>query len=313
MKHSAWIQNRTPTHALDGKTPYEMRHGRKLNLAGIQEFGTAAYIKDLNAGKLDPRACVGRFVGYDSESKGYRIYWPQKKSISVERDVVFNSNDVTSEDDTVPILNDVLAEGEREKILQSLTPAPLSAKSIDEKKEDNPPEAPEETDKVPFPSEPQNDEDPVAVPSPTRHQAERLKDHSAQQPGFYTQQMAKTAHLEAHLASQFMEEENDEEKYIPIEDPEDAEDFEIPPEFDSVATFEALGSSMGNEPRTLDEAFNGLKAAEWKKAYNYELGQLESMGTWEIVDQPEGEKAIPYQIVFKEKLDGEGNIETYRV
>ena len=125
--------------------------------------------------------------------------------------------------------------------------------------------------------------------------------------------MAKTAHLEAHLAGQFVEEENDEEKYIPIEDPEDAEDFEIPPEFDLVATFKALGSSMGNEPRTLDEAFNGPKAAEWKKAYNYELGQLESMGTWEIVDLPEGEKAIPYQIVFKEKLDGEGNIETYRV
>ena len=123
---------------------------------------------DLNAGKLDPRARVCHFVGYDSESKGYRIYWPQKKSISVERDVVFNSNDVTSEDNTVPISDDVLAEGEREKILQSLTPAPSSAKSIDEKKEDKPPEAPEETDKVLFPSEPQNDENPVAIPSPTR-------------------------------------------------------------------------------------------------------------------------------------------------
>ena len=37
------------------------------------------------------------------------------------------------------------------------------------------------------------------------------------------------------------------------------------------------------------------------------------MGAWEIVDLPEGETAIPYQIVFKEKLDGEGKIEMYRV
>ena len=37
------------------------------------------------------------------------------------------------------------------------------------------------------------------------------------------------------------------------------------------------------------------------------------MGAWEVVDLPEGEKVIPYQIVFKEKLDGEGKIQMYRV
>ena len=53
MKHSAWLQNRSPTRSLDGKTPYEARHGKKPHLAGIQEFGVAAYVKQLNAGKLD--------------------------------------------------------------------------------------------------------------------------------------------------------------------------------------------------------------------------------------------------------------------
>ena len=37
------------------------------------------------------------------------------------------------------------------------------------------------------------------------------------------------------------------------------------------------------------------------------------MGAWEVVDLPEGEKVIPYQIVFKEKLDGKGKIQMYRV
>ena len=53
MNHSVWIQNRMPTHALDGKTPYEMVTGRKPNLDGIQEFGIATYVRDLKAGKLD--------------------------------------------------------------------------------------------------------------------------------------------------------------------------------------------------------------------------------------------------------------------
>jgi hypothetical protein len=71
MLHSVWLQNRSSTRALNGKTPYEMAKGKKPHLAGIQEFGAATYVKDLNAGKLDPQAQKGRFVGYDSQSKGY--------------------------------------------------------------------------------------------------------------------------------------------------------------------------------------------------------------------------------------------------
>ena len=48
MKHAAWLQDRSPSHALNGKTPYEMGHKKKPNLHGIQEFGTAAYVKDLS-------------------------------------------------------------------------------------------------------------------------------------------------------------------------------------------------------------------------------------------------------------------------
>ena len=62
MDHSMWLQNGIPAHTINGKTPYEMRHKTKPNLARIQEFGAAAYVKDLKAGKLDARAKVGCFV-----------------------------------------------------------------------------------------------------------------------------------------------------------------------------------------------------------------------------------------------------------
>jgi len=62
MRHTMWLQNRTPTQALNGKTPYEMKNNKKPHLAGIQEFGAAAYVKDLKAGKLDSRAQLGHFV-----------------------------------------------------------------------------------------------------------------------------------------------------------------------------------------------------------------------------------------------------------
>ena len=53
MRHTTWLQNRMPAHALNGKTPFEMKLKRKPNLANIHEFGAAAYVKNLKARKLD--------------------------------------------------------------------------------------------------------------------------------------------------------------------------------------------------------------------------------------------------------------------
>ena len=108
MRHLVWLQNQTPACALNGKTPYEERHKKKPHLAGIQEFGVAVYVKSLTAGKLDSRTQLGCFVGYDLESKGYRIYWPDKQSIMVEQDIICNESDILSTDTTALIPGDVL-------------------------------------------------------------------------------------------------------------------------------------------------------------------------------------------------------------
>ena len=42
---------------------------------------------------MDSKVKKGNFVGFDNESKGYRIYWPEKKTVSVERDVYFNKDE----------------------------------------------------------------------------------------------------------------------------------------------------------------------------------------------------------------------------
>ena len=125
--------------------------------------------------------------------------------------------------------------------------------------------------------------------------------------------MAKTTHLEAHAANQFIKEEDDDKIMSSSEELASLDDEDPPPKFDAFTIFDVLGSSMGSEPKTLDEAFNSPKANKWKVAYAYELNQLKSMGVRQIVDLPKGETAIPCQIMFKEKLNGEGKIETYQI
>jgi len=92
-----WIRNRTTTHRLNGKTPYEAFYGVKPDTGDIHLWGSHVWVRDLTAGKLDPRGREGRFVGYDAESKGCRVYWPNSRSIGVERDLIFEDRSVNSE------------------------------------------------------------------------------------------------------------------------------------------------------------------------------------------------------------------------
>ena len=75
----------------------------------------------------------------------------------------------------------------------------------------------------------------------------------------------------------------------------------------------ALGSSMGTEPKMLDEALRTPHAKEWQNAYDYEIGQLMKLGTWDLVQLPAGKTPIPHSLVFKEKLDANGNINLWHV
>ena len=171
MKHAAWLQDCLPACALNGKLPYEMGHRKKLNLCGIQEFGAAAYVKDLSAGKLDARAKKGCLVGYDSESKGYRIYWPEKRSITVKCNVVFNQDNANASDEIAVIHGMAQSEGENEKIIQAAQNNNESLEDPENKKhadqqhlEDDfeTQKSPKLSNTVPFPStdNPQSDPDP---------------------------------------------------------------------------------------------------------------------------------------------------------
>jgi hypothetical protein len=91
VKHAVWLKNRTSTRALpDNKTPYEMVYNKKPNLANLHEFGTKVWVHDSENSKLEGRSRIGRWLGYDTESSGHRIYWPDRHSIGVERSVKFD-------------------------------------------------------------------------------------------------------------------------------------------------------------------------------------------------------------------------------
>jgi hypothetical protein len=312
MQHATWLQNRSPAQALDGKTPYEMIHKKKPNLANIQEFGAAAYVKDLKAGKLDSRAQLGRFVGYDSESKGYRIYWPAKRSVSVERNVVFNENDIRDVNGTVTIPNGALSEGEREieKVIQY--PENHLEKAQNEQDNVNPPEKeplnedqdPKIQNTVPFPS----------VPEPeTNFEPDPEVDHEYFGHGRRVPPKPKGINKKMHagLVAAIAQDESidDDDPSVEIQDEDRGYSdslYDLPPDI-------AMVGHASTDPQTLDEALRGPNAKEWQAAMDYEINQLEKFNTWVVEDLPPGQTAIPCSEVLRVKRGPNGEVQSYRV
>ncbi|CAI7773398.1 unnamed protein product [Closterium sp. NIES-54] len=69
---------------------------------------------------------------------------------------------------------------------------------------------------------------------------------------------------------------------------------------------------MPGEPATLKEALESSDAEEWTNAMESELKIIEENGTWELVELPEGRKAITSKRLFKIKSDADGKIERYK-
>jgi hypothetical protein len=88
---AVYILNRSPTKAVNGRTPYEAWHGRKPAVSHLRFFGCLAFGKELgHIGKLDDRSTPGAFTGYVEGSKAYRILDPGTHRVRMTHNVVFH-------------------------------------------------------------------------------------------------------------------------------------------------------------------------------------------------------------------------------
>jgi hypothetical protein len=91
IRTAAYVLNRTPTEALQWKTPYEMVWKTKPKVQHMRPIGCRAYVLNRSlkrADKLESRALIGYLVGYDSTNI-FRIWLPTKDQVIRTRDVVF--------------------------------------------------------------------------------------------------------------------------------------------------------------------------------------------------------------------------------
>lgn len=93
---TVYILNRSPTKSVKNKTPYEAWSGRKKKVSHLKMFGCLAYSlnKAPNKDMFDQKGEKLLFIGYNDESKVYRLLNPINNKLTLARDVVFDERAV---------------------------------------------------------------------------------------------------------------------------------------------------------------------------------------------------------------------------
>ncbi|GJV20713.1 retrovirus-related pol polyprotein from transposon TNT 1-94 [Tanacetum coccineum] len=88
---AVYLLNRCPSKSLDNKTPQEAWNGMKPTVSHLRILGSIAYVHvpSQRRSKLNDRSEKHVFVGYDKQSKGYKLYNPVTRKVVVSRDVEF--------------------------------------------------------------------------------------------------------------------------------------------------------------------------------------------------------------------------------
>jgi hypothetical protein len=73
-----YLVNRSPSLALDDKTPHEVWTGKKPSLTHIKVFVCDSYvhIPNENKSKMDKKVEKCIFIGYKDVMKGYKLWNP---------------------------------------------------------------------------------------------------------------------------------------------------------------------------------------------------------------------------------------------
>ncbi|KAG8496341.1 hypothetical protein CXB51_007486 [Gossypium anomalum] len=84
-----FLINRSPSVAIEKKTPQEVWSGNPANYSDSKIFGCLAYAH-VDNGKLEPRSIKYVFLGYKAGVKVYKLWCPEDRKVVISRDVVFD-------------------------------------------------------------------------------------------------------------------------------------------------------------------------------------------------------------------------------
>lgn len=279
-------KNISPTVAVPNMTPYEKWSGDKPNLEYLRVFGCRAFIHIPKAkrSKWDVKAREMIFVGYCQDRKGYRLIDPVTYEIISARDVHFLENQMhyQTTGNISQFYND-----------SSFSGSVISSSFGDDLNDEIETVVNDSFDD----SFEVNSLDHVDITNDDNASTSNA-DNAVDNPPVLT-----GPHRETRLPNQYQDFNMN-----------GMPDLQMP-NLDRICFVKALAAmtnDLNTEPKTIDEALNGINASHWKDSISQTISGHIKNKTWGIVDKPQNKNIVDCKWVFKIKYNSNGDIERYK-
>ena len=276
LKTAMYILNRVPTKVVP-KTPFELWKNWKPSLRHMRVWGCPYEVRIYNPHekKLDPRTLSGFFIGYAETSKGYRFYCPSHSTRIVEsRNAKFLENDMISGRDQ---FRDLIPIHDHIETQPSTSYDRLVIVH--------------NTPQVPISVE----QPIIEVPQVAEN---LIEDQQVQELPHNLEQTIEPQAPQGEDGPALRRSTHERKSAIPS---------------DYIVYLQETDIGAENDPETFSQALSCKESDLWYNAMKDELDSIKSNEVWDLVELPQGEKAIGYKWVYKMKRDSLGNIERYKV
>jgi hypothetical protein len=323
VKTAVYLINRSPTTALDDKTPYEAWKGKRPGVKHLRTFGEVGYvhIPPETRKKWSKKSRPCRLLGYVPQSRNYKLWDLSQHTVVISPNVDFNESSIRHDADSEQGLGDLSdALGIRTEGNTHVEGHPEPEVGVGDQNDpvtDNGDASEWESDDEILRPRATVDEDAPNGPDPGvppilqepgehirrrhRSEVERLADAAGPPP---------TNERRRPRAALGKVEEPTKANVTEIEE-------KVAEKKRKCAYHEALlgaeNTHVNNEPADVKEARTRPDWRKWEKAMNEELESLKRHGTYEQVKTlPPGRKAIGYKWVYKLKLNPDNSIARYK-
>ena len=253
----------------------KLHSAKKPNLKNVHEWGEKIWVHVEKGNKFGGRVRKGHWLGIDEESKGIHVWWPDSKTVGVERNVYYDNSCLSA--------SHFEEENDRREFVEMRTDEPFVPLEKSPTVTSETPETPSTTQNkiVPIP-DPEPREKRFRKPS---QQVQDILEGRGESPKVARGVQLPTQKVEGEKLAEYV---------------------------DEYALAAEIGDTEALEPRSLAEAKKRPDWHLWEKAIQEELATLKMAGTWELVDAPENTNIVGSKWVFRAKKDAAGNVIHYK-
>lgn len=275
---AVYILNLTGTSPVKDKSPFQLWFNRSPSVNHLRVFGSQVYIHvpKQKRKKWDKKAKKGIFVGYCTDTKGYRVWVPEDKVIEITRDIVFREEDQNSQGELPS------SDSEEDFVFFESNGSQDNSVGISFNEEDS------------FIDENQFNSDGSNV------NIENEKAQSGEDDEIVFENIGSKQNLRVRMPKPIIP-----TKEKPVKSGKSND-----------ASLEAMVIGYAfvavNEPDNYDEALKSDDSIKWKDAMDDEFLSLQKNQTWKLVNLPEGRKLVNSRWVFKVKEKPNGEIERFK-